>query len=196
MCKIQESQINILTDLLRCTARNSYGSVVVVYAPLHKFADDLTIHQPVHVEDSEIYINGDSEIFIELKQDRNLLQLSANEVNEWCSNNNMSLSETKTKTMTLQINSKKITFEKLTINDIEIAEIESYTKILGIYIDKRLNFNKHVDFTVTKCQKLCVLKRNGLISHGLKLTYLMKIRSVLTYAALAWYNFLSTTQKD
>lgn len=135
---------------------------------------NLTIHQPVHVEDSEIYINGDSEIFIDLKQDRNLLQLSANEVSEWCSNNNMSLSETKTKTMTLQLNSKKITFEKLTINGIKIAEVESYTKILGIYIDKRLNFTKHVDFTVTKCQKLLhwlrVLKRNGLSSHGLKLT--------------------------
>lgn len=43
---------------------------------------------------------------------------------------------------------------------------------------------------------LRVLKRNELNIHGLKITYLSKIRSVLTYAAPAWYNFLSTKQKD
>ena len=59
-------------------------------ATLHKYADDLTIHQAVRVEDAEIYINGESEIYIEMKHDRNLLQNSANEVCDWCSNNNMS----------------------------------------------------------------------------------------------------------
>ena len=73
---------------------------------------------------------------------------------DWCSNNNMSVSYKKTKAMTLQLNSKKIICENILINGNKISEEESYTKILGIYIDKKLNFIKHVDFIVAKCEKL------------------------------------------
>ena len=75
-----------------------------------------------------------------------------------------------------------------------------YKKILGVIVDDRLSFIKHVDYVEKKCQKrlhwLRVLKRNGVKATHLINLYLTMIRSTLTYAAEAWYGYLSKTQKD
>jgi len=75
-----------------------------------------------------------------------------------------------------------------------------YEKILGVIVDDRLSFIKHVDYVEKKCQKrlhwLRVLKRNGVKATHLRNLYLTMIRSTLTYAAEAWYGYLSKTQKD
>ena len=72
--------------------------------------------------------------------------------------------------------------------------------ILGVIVDDRLNFIKHVDYVEKKCQKrlhwLRVLKRNGVGTTHLRNLYLTMIRSRLTYAAEAWHGYLSSTQKD
>ena len=80
-----------------------------------------------------------------------------------------------------------------------LKEVEC-DKILGIMVDDRLSFVQHVDYVVKKCQQrlhwLRVLKRNGVSIKHLKDLYLIMIRSIVTYAAEAWYGFLSNTQKD
>ena len=72
-------------------------------------------------------------------------------------------------------------------------------QILGLYIDDHLNFSKHVKEVVSKCDKriflLCQLKILGMNATGLKTFYWSKIRSVLSYAAPAFYTMLSDHDK-
>jgi len=169
-------------------------------APLHKYADDLTIHQAIYEHNIESRIINGRMTNIIFKEDNNIIHKSAIELIRWCQNNNMSLSWKKTKTMILQNrNTNKIETEILVMEGNEINEVTS-ERILGITVDRNLNFIQHVDNTVLKCGRklywLRVLKKHGLDAHALKTLYISKIRSVLTYAAPAWYNYLSKFQKD
>ena len=74
------------------------------------------------------------------------------------------------------------------------------TKFLGIFIDNKLSFNSHVNSLVSKCNARLFLMRKlktfGLNNDGLKTFYVSNIRSVMSYAAPAWYTLLSNTNKQ
>ena len=63
------------------------------------------------------------------------------------------------------------------------------------FIDDHLNFSKHIDEIVSKFYKriflLRQLKSLGMDSTGLKIFYCSNRRSVLSYAAPAFYTMLS-----
>ena len=67
-------------------------------------------------------------------------------------------------------------------------------KFLGVFIDNKLSFNKHVDFLVKKCSSRLFLMRKlkniGLDELGLLTFYLTNIGSILAYAAPAWFSLL------
>ena len=84
--------------------------------------------------------------------------------------------------------------ETYSMKNVTIKECDT-VKLLGVTIDKRLTFSKHVnDVTESLASRLYAmrqLKRLGLKSSGLKLFYLSNIRSRLTYACQAWSGLMN-----
>ena len=87
----------------------------------------------------------------------------------------------------------------LTLNSTTIETVESF-KLLGIDIDKHLQFTSHVDRVITKARMkihgLVILKRYGVNPTGLLRVYMASIRPVLCYAAPAWYPYVTSGAKD
>ena len=67
-------------------------------------------------------------------------------------------------------------------------------KFLGVFIDNKLNFNKHIDYLVSKTNSRLFLMRQlkvqGLNTEGLRKFYTSNVRSILLYGAPAWYSFI------
>ena len=72
---------------------------------------------------------------------------------------------------------------------------------MGVRLDRRLSFNAHVTDTLNKARGVrakifpMLTCRNRLALRTKVTTYLLLLRSVLTYAAPAWWSLLSTTSK-
>jgi hypothetical protein len=77
---------------------------------------------------------------------------------------------------------------------------QSSVKFLGAFVDQKLNFNKHIDCLISKCNTRLFLMRKlkliGLNVEGLKIFYTTNIRSIMRYAISAFYTFLSDHNKS
>ena len=66
-------------------------------------------------------------------------------------------------------------------------------RVLGIYIDKHLNFTPHVDYIVSKAsQSLYAIKKlqnHGLKGKELEVVYRSLVLSKISYASQAWWGF-------
>ena len=74
---------------------------------------------------------------------------------------------------------------------------QTETKFLGVWIDKNLDWNKHIDVLLIKLrQNVGLLKKskNILDRLALRTVYYAHIHSHLTYAILIWGSMLSTKQ--
>ena len=73
---------------------------------------------------------------------------------------------------------------------------EETIKYLGIIIDKRLNFNAHIDYTTGKCIKLIhALSKSAKVNWGirhdvLRMIYFGAILPILSYGAQVWVDSL------
>ena len=87
----------------------------------------------------------------------------------------------------------------LTIGAVNIEPSKS-VKFLGVIIDSNLDFSDNVERTISKCNsRLYIMRRLkvlGMNTHGLKIFYCTCVRPVLTYAAPAWFYFLSDNLKN
>ena len=68
---------------------------------LFKYADDLTVFQSVEESNLEIYIKENG--YAEVAPKMDMIKQAIEEINEWCEMNNMTLSLSKSRHMTLQI---------------------------------------------------------------------------------------------
>ena len=91
-------------------------------------------------------------------------------------------------------------YEKLKINEVPL-EYSNGAKYLGIYLDSKLSFTKHIDDKVNKCKKHLFALRNIIGSNWgpspwlLKWSYTGIVRPKLTYACHIWQNKLNETKK-
>lgn len=79
---------------------------------------------------------------------------------------------------------------RMVINDNEINRV-SFTNFLGIIIDEKLNWKKHVTFLVNKLNKyraIMFLTRTRLTKNSLKLIYYSLIYSNVLYGNVIWGN--------
>ena len=87
----------------------------------------------------------------------------------------------------------------MVIDDLSISP-SPCTKFLGVFIDNKLSFNQHVDSLITKCNSRVFLMRKrrtiGLDVQGLKTFYYSNIRSVISYAAQAWFSLLGEHNRE
>jgi hypothetical protein len=117
----------------------------------------------------------------------------------WSEGNNMMLNAEKTVVMNTTLSNKGKYDQPIELGDTVLHPSTNAT-FLGIVIDHRLSFNDHVQGIMNKCNSrlflLRKLKSIGLSEQGLKLFYLTSIRSIISYAAPAWYSYLSKNSQD
>ena len=125
-------------------------------------------------------------------------QLCADYAVSWSSSNGMMLNATKTKVLRLSLKTCYNNLPTPMLGDTTLECVET-GKFLGVTLDNHLLFKDHINETTSKAAKrlfcLLKLKQLGVSVTKLKLFYLAHIRSVLSYAAPAFYHTLSMTSK-
>ena len=86
------------------------------------------------------------------------------------------------------------------LNNISIKDT-NHIKYLGVYIDNKLTWNKHIDFVVNKATNVKSLLQRNLKScptYMKNLCYLSLIRPILEYASTTWsaYTMLNITKLE
>ena len=79
----------------------------------------------------------------------------------------------------------------------EFIDQVSEFKLLGVTVDEHMSFSSHVENIFSKARSilyaLLTLKRHVVDEASLTKFYLANIRSILCYAAPAWFSYLSDT---
>ena len=81
----------------------------------------------------------------------------------------------------------------ISLRGINIPQVTS-TKFLGMWIDKSLSWNEHVNKTALRLKSRTNLLNMGkkfLTTHALRILYFAQIHSVLTYGIVMWGSLLS-----
>jgi ribonuclease HI len=114
--------------------------------------------------------------------------------------NNSKVQFNPSKTKAILFNKRKNYIKpKIEMNGIDIEVVEEI-KYLGLIIDRKLKFNKHIEYLSEKCltkiHKLSIISRNvwGLDSESLKLIYISAIEPIILYCASIWAEKLNKTQ--
>ena len=117
------------------------------------------------------------------------LQSIINEIDRWCSENDMMLNRSKCKDLIISFTNNKPNFDPLVIAEGCIPQVSS-AKILGLNFSSDLSWSLHIKHIVSKASKrlffLRVLKRNGVEQSSLIKVYTTCIRTVLEYACQVW----------
>jgi hypothetical protein len=117
----------------------------------------------------------------------------------WSDTNKMVLNAEKTVIINISINYRHTYEQPISFNNLRITP-SPVVKFLGVYLDNHLHFSANVDNIIARANFrlhcLRQLKTLGLNSSGLCTFYFTHIRSILTYAAPAWFFLLSEKDKD
>ena len=123
---------------------------------------------------------------------------------EWGAQNGLTFSVDKTTavffTRKYNFHSKEINqVNKLTMNGVEMTPQDSMT-YLGVVLDNKLNWNKHIQTKVSKCKKFLPMLRPAIKHHWglspIKVQWIWKqmILPRLTYGCHVWGHSLTKTQ--
>ena len=118
------------------------------------------------------------------------LQVAADEISKWSSDNNMQLNASKTKELIVNFSKSKTEIPGVIINGQTIDRVE-HAVMLGVTISNNLKWNKHIENITSKASQrlfmLTRLKKAGLPWQDILAVYLSKVRSVLEYGCEAWH---------
>jgi hypothetical protein len=146
-----------------------------------KYADDTTFYKSVHSHTSNDVI---------------LPAISATQ--SWAETNNMLLNADKTVIMNTSLSHQYFYKNEVVVDNCSISP-SNVVKFLGVFIDNKLTCKKHVENLISKCNSRLFLMRQlknlGLNKRGLCVFYCSNIRSILTYAAPVWHEFLTTQSR-
>ena len=146
-----------------------------------KFVDDTTIFEIVPLGQSS------------------KMQLAANEANDWAKRNNMSLNAGKTKEIIVYFGKKDVDIPPVILEGTAIKQV-SEANLLGVKLNKKLNWDDHVDALVKKAYPrlhyLRLLKRAGVAPAQLVTVYKSLVRSLAEYACQAWSTSLTSGQSN
>ena len=117
------------------------------------------------------------------------LQSVINNIDQWCTENDMMLNRSKCKELIISFAKDVPNLRPLFIKDHCMSPVLS-AKVLGLYFSSDLSWNLHVEHIVCKASKILfflrVLKRSGLGGSSLIQVYITCIRPVLEYACQVW----------
>lgn len=134
----------------------------------------------------------DAKIYRVIKnmEDTNILQADLNKFSKWCSTNDLPLNVQKCKKISFHRHKRPIS-SHYQINDnalVEVSEVDD----LGVMFDRKVTFNKHIDISISKCNKMLgFVKRNSkdFDLNTLRLLYCTLIRPKIEYCAIIWNPF-------
>ena len=159
------------------------------------YADDVTTYRPVYKQETQLQTISHRSRLMPISP----LQPAINAIHNWSQNTDMMLNTAKTKTMNISPSLNIKSDLGLNVNSDIIEEVSEF-KLLGVIIDKHLSFSSHVDSIHSRARSrlnaLLTLKRYGVEKSSLLRFYLANVRSVLSYAAPAWFSYLSDTNKN
>ena len=175
--------INDLPDIINDSSPSSDTTI---------YADDVTTYQPVRKKDVTLKTTAPKSRLMS----NSPLQPALSAIHRWSLSNDMSLNTSKTKTMNISPCLDISSDLKLTVNSEFIDQVSEF-KLLGVTVDEHLSFSSHVENIFSKARSrlyaLLTLKRHGVDEASLTKFYLANIRSILCYAAPAWFSYLSDT---
>ncbi|KAJ0003119.1 hypothetical protein NQD34_018159 [Periophthalmus magnuspinnatus] len=149
------------------------------------------IHKVLFADDTNLFISHKN-----LDQLGKLLTEHLVKVNTWFKCNKLSLNINKTFFIVFLPNRHKSCDEDLCIKiDGQVIQQVDSTKFLGVYIDKSLNFKKHIDELVKKLSKIVGLLfkiRHVLPSEALLTLYRSLFETHLNYCNVIWCNTYPT----
>ena len=134
----------------------------------------------------------DTNVFVTAKDLNHMVDIINNELNkltEWMNINKLSLNVTKTNFMIFRSKHRKAVFSNnININGTDIDRVES-TKYLGVYIDSKLNWSKHINVIKGKNAKaigiICNARKN-LNRETLLVLYYSFVYPYLQYCIEVW----------
>ena len=152
---------------------------------LQGFADDLCLTKTLNSppKGNNMGLNEDDL--------RNPTQQSLEAINEWCKLNGLKLSSLKTHAVMFTWTRKWKLTKPLSVDGEEI-EMKESTKLLGITIDSKLNWNQHIKNITNKAKSTLMLCKRivgatwGVTPKTMKWIFTAIIRPRLTYAAAIW----------
>ncbi|XP_078075173.1 interleukin-6 receptor subunit beta-like isoform X2 [Mustelus asterias] len=173
ICFGNKHKIDLAQPQLSCVAKFPSNSIF-------KFADDTTVVGQTSNNDETEY--------------RNEIENLVN----WCSNNNLSLSVNKTKEIVIDFRKCKGEHVSVYINGDEVERVESF-KFLGVQITNNLFWSPHADAIVKKAhQRIYFLRRLskfGMSATTLTNFYRCTIESILSGCVTAWYGSCSAQDR-
>ena len=140
------------------------------------FADDVKLYHKIKTPD-----------------DASRLQNDLNTLCQWSSDWRLQLNPQKCKSFTMSLRRNQI-LAAYKINDIALERV-SFIKDLGIWLDTKLTFGKHIDFAVSKANRAMGIMirslqtgtdRGSLNCKPVLTAYFGNVRSVLEYGCVIW----------
>ena len=144
----------------------------------------------LYADDTNLFISGE-----DLPQVVHLINEELQEIAFWLKVNKLSLNIKKTHFMLFTSNRKAKPDISISIEGYPIDEV-SYTKFLGVYIDNRLNWKKHISVISGKVSRaigIVVRARKLLNTDALKTLYNSFIYPYYTYCNHVWGNACMST---
>ena len=149
------------------------------------FADDLTIWASDHNK--------------ETAQGR--VQEAVKHIESWCRRKKMLLSDKSVVAFFSAASCDSKWVPSLNMNNLPM-KFDPAPKLLGLYMNRTLSFQQHVEYVVRKVEKRCNLLAClgntgwGWKKRPMRSVYLATQRSILDYAAPAWQLWIARTQMD
>ena len=122
------------------------------------------------------------------------IQRDLKNLEEWAAENSLAFSPSKTKAM-LFTRKKNITKPEIFIHGVAIEYVQEF-KYLGVIIDEKLNWRKHIENQTRKAQIALSTSRKmigtkwGLKPKQTEWIYKGIVRPILTYGSIVWVNSL------
>ena len=153
--------------------------------------------------DSYIQAFADDAFLIVTCEDIDICELRANKaleiIAEWGRHNKLHFNPTKTQAMVIS-RRKKLREINIEMDNIKISTVK-YIKYLGVLIENKNQWNKHIDLVAGKTRKIYhqLLRTSGkewgMSGEILRTVYTAAIEPVLTYACSAWEKALDHQSK-
>ena len=129
----------------------------------------------------------------------NILEQGIKKATDWGAENHLTFGAAKTVIVLYTKKRKKVEIPPIKVCGVDV-ELSTSAKYLGVILDKKLNFNEHID-AVTKKAKAVLAKIKGSIGklwgpspNLMKWVYTGMVRPILTYGSVVWAHRLTLTQ--
>ena len=127
------------------------------------------------------------------------LEIRCREIEQWCRNNYMKLNTSKSIVLEISFRKKNVDWQPLVL-DSETVQSQRCARLLGFYINDKLDWSDHIDVMIQKVTKriyfIRLMIRSGFKVSDIVYFYTAFIRSIMEYGSPAFHFSLTSEQSD